>query len=357
MKARSTEAPPLVSVIIPMRNEAAHIAACIDSVLAQDYPAGGLDVIVVDGDSNDGSAAVLRPYGARVRVLRNPARIVPTAMNIGIVAAQGQVIARVDAHTVIAPDYIRIGVETLQRTGADNVGGPMHAVGGGRWATAIALAMGSRFGIGAYFHFGAAERDVGTVYMGMYPRHVLERIGLFDEELVRNQDDELNYRLRKAGGRVFFTPHMRSRYQNRQRVSALARQFFQYGLWKIRVLQKHPRQMSARHFVPPLFVLTVATTALAVPWSAAAARLFVAVMVAYAATLAAAAAAVSRRHGWHHMGRLMAVFSIMHFSWGSGFLAGALRFARRWLSEEPPPPQLRRAAVARRESAGAAATE
>jgi succinoglycan biosynthesis protein ExoA len=348
---------PLVSVIIPMRNEAAHIAACIDSVLAQDYPAGRLEVIVVDGDSNDGSAAVLRRYGARVRVLRNPARIVPTAMNIGIAAAQGQVIARIDAHTVVAPDYIRVGVETLQRTGADNVGGPMHAVGGGRWGAAIALAMGSRFGIGAYFHFGTTEREVGTVYMGMYPRHVFERIGLFDEELVRNQDDELNYRLRKAGGRVFFTPRMRSRYQNRQSMSALARQFFQYGLWKIRVLQKHPRQMKMRQFVPPLFVLALVTTALLAPWSAAAARLLVAVIAAYAVALAAAAAAVARRHGWRHMGRLVAAFSTMHLSWGSGFLAGALRFAHRWLCEEPPPPQLRRGAIVGRELVGAAAAE
>ena len=348
---------PLVSVVIPMRNEAAHIAYCVDSVLAQDYPPDRLEVIVVDGDSNDNSTEVLRAYGERLRVLRNPSRIVPTAMNIGITAARGEIIARVDAHTVLAPDYIRIGVETLQRTGADNVGGPMHAAGGGHWGTAIALAMGSRFGIGAYFHFGTAERDVGSVYMGMYPRHVFERIGLFDEELVRNQDDELNYRLRKAGGRVFFTPHMRSRYQNRQSVSALARQFFQYGMWKIRVLQKHPRQMSVRQFVPPLFVLTVVTTALVAPWSAAAARLFVAVIAAYAVALAAAAAAVAGRHGWHHMGRLVAAFSIMHFSWGSGFLAGALRFAHRWLSEEPPPPQLRRAAIAGRELAGAAAAE
>jgi succinoglycan biosynthesis protein ExoA len=348
---------PLVSVIIPMRNEAAHIAACIDSILAQDYPAGRLELIVVDGDSNDGSAAVLQRYGARVRVLRNPSRIVPTAMNIGIAAAQGQIIARVDAHTVIAPDYIRIGVEALQRTGADNVGGPMHAAGGGRWGTAIAVAMGSRFGIGAYFHFGTAERDVGTVYMGMYPRHVFERIGLFDEELVRNQDDELNYRLRKAGGRVFFTPHMRSLYQNRQSVGALARQFFQYGLWKIRVLQKHPRQMRVRQFVPPLFVLAFVGTALVAPWSAAAARLFVTVIVAYAVALAAAVAAVAGRHGWHHMGRLVVAFSTMHFSWGSGFLAGALWFARRWLSKEPPPPQLGRGAIAGRELVGTAAAE
>jgi len=348
---------PLVSVVIPMRDEAGHIGACIDAVLAQDYPAARLEVIVVDGDSSDDSAAVLRRYGGRVRVLRNPSRIVPTAMNIGIAAAQGQIIARVDAHTVIAPDYIRMGVETLQRTGADNVGGPMHAVGGGRMGDAIALAMSSRFGIGAYFHFGRAEREVGTVYMGMYPWRVFERIGLFDEELVRNQDDELNYRLRKAGGRILFTPRMQSRYQNRQSLKGLARQFFQYGMWKIRVLQKHPRQMRLRQFVPPLFVLAVVTTALVTPWSAMAPRLFVAVITAYAAAWVVAAGVAARRHGWHHLVPLLAAFATMHLSWGSGFLAGALRFAHRWVTDEPPPPRLQPPLIAGRELVRSAAAE
>jgi succinoglycan biosynthesis protein ExoA len=349
---------PVVSVVIPMRNEANHIAACVDSVFAQDYPADRLEVIVVDGDSDDDSAGVLRRYGTRIRLLRNPSRIVPTAMNIGIAAAQGQIIARVDAHTVIAPDYIRTGVETLQRTGADNVGGPMHAVGGGRTGDAIALAMSSRFGIGAYFHFGTAEREVGTVYMGMYPRRVFERIGLFDEELVRNQDDELNYRLRKAGGRIWFTPQMRSRYQNRQSLKGLARQFFQYGLWKIRVLQKHPRQMRLRHFAPPAFVLTVAATALTAPWSVAASRGLAVVIAAYGAASVVAAVAVARRHGWHHVAPLVAAFAVMHCSWGSGLLTGALRFAHRWTGEERRPPQLRPALMVERdELVGTTATE
>jgi succinoglycan biosynthesis protein ExoA len=348
---------PLVSVVIPMRNEAGHIGACIDSVLAQDYPADRLEVIAVDGESDDDSAAVLRGYGAQLRVLHNPSRIVPTAMNVGIEAARGDVIARIDAHTVVAPDYIRVGVETLERAGADNVGGPMYAVGGGRMGDAIALAMSSRFGIGAYFHFGTAEREVDTVYMGMYPRHVFERIGLFDEELVRNQDDELNYRLRKAGGRICFTPQMQSRYQNRRSVNTLARQFFQYGMWKIRVLQKHPRQMSLRQFVPPLFVLAVVATVLVAPWSAVAARLLVAVIATYVATLAAVAVVAARRHGWHHFVPLLAAFSTMHLSWGSGFLAGALRFAHRWVTDEPPPPQLQPGPIAGRELVRAAAAE
>jgi glycosyltransferase involved in cell wall biosynthesis len=340
-----------------MRNEAAHIAYCIDSVLAQDYPADRLELIVVDGDSNDNSAEVLRAYGERLRVLSNPAHIVPAAMNIGIAFARGEIIARVDAHTVIAPDYIRVGVETLQRTGADNVGGSMHAVGGGRWGTAIALAMGSRFGIGAYFHFASADREVDTVYMGMYPRRVFERIGLFDEELVRNQDDELNYRLRKAGGRIFLTTRMRSRYQNRQRLPALARQFFQYGWWKIRVLQKHPRQMSLRQFVPPSFVASVVVTAVAGVRIPAVWWLCSAAIAAYAGAVTVASAQEARRHGWGLFGPLAAAFATMHVSWGTGFLLGAVRFGRRWFVAEPLPPQLRADRLASQDACRASVAE
>jgi succinoglycan biosynthesis protein ExoA len=335
-----TAALPLVSVVIPMRNEAAHISACIDSLLAQDYPSDRVEVIVVDGESDDTSMEVLRAYGDRLRIFRNPSRIVPTAMNIGIRAARGDIIARLDAHTLLATDYLRVGVETLQRSGADNVGGPMCSIGGGPVGDAIALAMASRFGIGAYFHFATAEREVDTVYMGMYPRQVFERIGLFDEELVRNQDDELNYRLRKAGGRIFITPRMRSRYQNRQSLRTLGRQFFQYGMWKIRVLQKHPRQMSPRQFVPPLFVLSVVISALAAPWLRPARWLVAAALAAYAAALLAAVSTVVSQHGWRHCPRVLAAFATMHLSWGSGFLVGAARFAGRWRAPEPPPPQL-----------------
>lgn len=348
---------PLVSVVIPMRNEAAHIADCVDSVLAQDYPAERLELIVVDGDSDDNSVAVLRAYGDRLRVLRNPSRIVPTAMNIGIRAARGEVVARVDAHTLLAPDYVRTGVEVLARTGADNVGGPMRAVGGGPWADAIALAMSSRFGIGAYFHFASEDREVDTVYMGMYPRTVFERIGLFDEELVRNQDDELNYRLRKAGGRIFLTTRMHSRYQNRQSLKTLARQFFQYGWWKVRVLQKHPLQMSVRQFVPPTFLAALVVTAAAMPWLSAAGWLFAATAGAYGAATSVAAASVARRHRWLLFPRLLAAFATMHLSWGAGFLLGTIRFARRWLGSEPRPPQLCNATIASCAPAPVPATE
>ena len=352
-----TEPLPLLSVVIPMRNEGKSITHCLDSVLAQDYPAERLEVIVVDGESTDDSLAVLRGYGPRISVLCNPARIVPTAMNIGIRAARGEIIARVDAHTVLAPDYMRIGVETLQRTAADNVGGPMHSVGGGPWGDAVALAMASRFGIGAYFHFASTDREVDTVYMGMYPRRVLEHIGLFDEELVRNQDDELNYRLRKAGGRIFLTTRMQSRYQNRQSLRTLGRQFFQYGLWKVRVLQKHPRQMSVRQFVPPLLVAAVIVAAAMSIWSTAGVWLLAAVLGAYAVAVSLAGALTAGARGAAMWARLVATFATMHVSWGTGFLLGLVRFGHRWLAAEPLPPQLRGLPSAQTELRPASAVE
>jgi len=330
----------MVSVVIPMRNEAGFIDRCLDSIFAQDYPAERFEVIVVDGDSDDDSPAVLAAYGERIRVFHNPKRIVPPAMNVGIRAARGEIIMRVDAHTTLDPAYMRTGVETLRRTGADNVGGAMHAIGGGRLANAIAAAMGSRFGIGAYFHFGTEEREVDTVYLGMYPRAVLARIGLFDEELVRNQDDELNYRLRKAGGRIVLTPAMRSAYQNRTGVWKLARQFYQYGLWKVRVLQKHPRQMSVRQFVPPTFVAGLIGTAVLAPFWSVACWLFGAALGSYLVACATAAVVVARRAGWDLLPGVLLAFVTMHVSWGWGFLRGLVRFGGHWFRAERPVPRL-----------------
>jgi glycosyltransferase involved in cell wall biosynthesis len=334
---------PRVSVVIPMRNEAGSIRSLLDGVLAQDYPADRLEVLVVDGASTDDSAAVVTAYAARdsrVRVLANPRRIVPTALNIAIRAAHGDIICRIDGHTRVAPDYVRIGVETLQRTGADNVGGRMDAVGGGWFGDAVADATASRFGVGSYFHFGTEEREVDTVYLGMWPRAVFARVGLFDEELVRNQDDELNYRLRKAGGRIILNPAMRSWYQNRQDVAHLVSQYYQYGQWKVRVLQKHPKQMSWRHFVPPAFVAGMMVLAIATPWSHAAALLARVAAGAYLAVVLFAAVRASWHRGVLAVPATALALICLHLSWGTGFLHGLIMFADRWRRPDQGPPRL-----------------
>ncbi len=332
---------PMLSVIIPMRNEAAWIDRCLGSVLGQDYPKELMEVLVADGMSTDSSRDKLRELASRdprVRVIENPGLIVPTGLNLAIEAARGEVIVRIDAHTVIERDYMKRGVELLRRTGAGNVGGPMVCRGGGPVGEAIASAMESRFGIGAAFHFAKQETDCDTVYMGMWPRTVFEEVGLFDEELVRNQDDELSYRIRKAGGRIIVSPAMRSLYQNRESWRLLIRQFFQYGFWKVRVLQKHPRQMSIRHFVPPAFqagiafLLLVGLFWLPAFWTA------LAVLASYAGFLAVVASQAARELG--ERARLWLALVLIHQCWAAGFLAGLWSFRDRWKKPENEPRRL-----------------
>lgn len=336
---------PFVSVVIPMRNEHDWIERCVASVLAQDYPADRMEVIVVDGDSDDGSLAVvdaLAQRDPRVRLLRNPARIVPSSMNVALRAARGAIIARVDAHTMLERDYLTRGVELLESSGAWNVGGPMVKLGGGKTGNAIALAMSSRFGIGAYFHFADCVRACDTVYMGMWPRWVFEQVGLFDEELVRNQDDEHSYRIRKAGGSILVTPAMRSRYQNRQSWKALRKQFYQYGLWKVRVFQKHPKQMSVRHFVPPAFVAAWMTGVALAPFSAAAGLAAAGMWAIYIGILGVVAVRETRANPDFATNpvRVLLALVILHQAWGTGFLIGMVRFAPRWLRAEGEPNKL-----------------
>jgi succinoglycan biosynthesis protein ExoA len=332
---------PFVTFIIPMRNEEAWIERCLNSVLAQDWPRGRFEVLVADGMSDDRSLDILGALSAaddRVRVIENPGRIVPSGMNLAIREARGSIIARVDAHTIVEPDYLRRGVELLQKLeGAANVGGPMVCLGGSPVADAIAGAMGSRFGIGATFHFAETEEECDTVYMGMWPISVFEEVGLFDEELVRNQDDELSYRIRKAGGRIFVSPAMRSLYQNRESWKALLRQFYQYGVWKVRVLQKHPAQMSLRHFVPPGFQFSVLGLVLAGLFLPLFAALGFGLLGLY---LAAMVAVAVREAPAGQVFRWWLAFVIIHQAWAAGFLVGLVKFAGRWIGPEPSPPQL-----------------
>jgi succinoglycan biosynthesis protein ExoA len=328
---------PTVTVIIPMRNERDWIRRSLTSVFAQNYPAERFDVIVVDGMSDDGSFEILQELAAenpRLRVLRNPACIVPSSLNRAIRAAGGEIIARVDMHTMLAEDYLSVGVETLRRTGAENVGGPMVKLGGGKVGDAIAAAMSSRFGVGSYFQYGSEEREADTVYMGMWPREAFEQVGLFDEELIRNQDDEFNYRLRKHGGRIIVTPRMRSSYQNRQSWQKLTRQFYEYGVWKARVLQKHPAQMSVRHYVPPAFDLAVICGLASSPLGALGPALSLGAICAYLLVVAVVAMACEQARG--NRSRLVLAFVLIHQAWALGFLVGMVRFAPRWFKSERP---------------------
>jgi succinoglycan biosynthesis protein ExoA len=338
---------PFVSVIMPVRNEGLHIAKTLRAVLAQDYPARLFEVIVVDGCSTDGTREVVtRTVGAshtpiaEVHVLENPRQIVPSAMNIGIAHARGEIIVRVDGHTEIASDYISACVSALERSGADNVGGRMDAVSEGGFGASVAMATSSPFGVGgARFHYSTQEEWVDTVYMGAWRRDLFNRIGGFDEELVRNQDDEFNYRLRKQGGKILLSPSIRSIYTNRSTVCALWRQYFQYGYWKVRILQKHPRQMQLRQFVPPAFVLAVIGGAFLGRFNSIVQQLWLAMMMLYVGVTFIASLMTAARRGWQSMRYLPFIYGILHTSYGCGVLVGLIRFAGRWQAAILPSPE------------------
>lgn len=331
-----TSDQPSVSVIMPIRNEGAFISRSLGAVLAQDYPADRLEVVIADGMSTDdtreaiGRAARERP-DVRVTIVDNPGRIVPTGFNRALVRTRGDVIVRVDGHTVIAPNYVTECVAALRRSGADNVGGRMDPVASGQFGCATALATASRFGVGgARFHYSDREELVDTVYMGAWPRTVFTRIGLFDEEQVRNQDDEFNYRLRARGGKILLSPQIQSRYYNRSTPRSLWRQYFQYGYWKVRVMQKHPGQMRLRHFVPPAFVASLALGLLLAPLSPIWARALGVTVVMYGSAMLAASVVVGFGKPLLEALLLPVAFVTLHVAYGLGFLVGLGRFATRW---------------------------
>jgi succinoglycan biosynthesis protein ExoA len=320
----------LVSLIAPCRNERDHIDAFVQSVWAQRLPDGWtLELLVADGDSDDGTAERLRALAqtdTRLHAVANPRRIVSTGLNACLAQARGEVIVRMDIHTTYAPDYVAQCIAALQRTGADNVGGPWIAVGDTPAQRAIAAAFQSRWVVG-----GARSRDVRyeglveTVYLGCWPRATFERFGGFDEQLVRNQDDEHNLRMTQGGGRIWQSAAVRSEYRPRGSVQQLFQQQRQYGYWRPFVLKKHGRPASWRQLAPAVFVAALAVVLAAAPWSALPLSALLAVYLAYlvfVSTLVAASA------GWGLWWRLPLVIAAYHLGYGLGTWQGLWHWAR-----------------------------
>ena len=323
---------PRVSIVLPCRNEAAYIGPCLESVLATDYPLDRIEVLVADGRSDDGTREIVARCAAQhpcVRLLDNPARITPAALNTAIRVATGDVIIRMDAHGVYPRDYVSRLVDALQETGADNVGGVVVTLPADNTpaARAIALAFAHPLGVGnAYFRIGVAgPRWVDTVPFGCFRRELFDRVGMFDEELVRNQDDEFNLRLIGRGGRILLLPDVVSQYYARRSLGAVARMFYQYGYFKPLVARKAARIMT-RQLVPPLFVLSLVATAVLGIWMPAAREAFAGIAGAYAALVLTGAALAARRHGVRCAAALAAVFSVMHVCYGVGYLRGIVDY-------------------------------
>jgi len=328
----------IISVIVPCRNEKNHIRDFLDSVCRQELePPWRIEVLIADGMSNDGTREILREYAgtcAQVRIIDNPGRITPTGLNAAIQAAGGSVIVRMDVHTTYARDYIRECIRALAESGADNVGGPWIAEGKGVMGRAIAAAFRSPL-CGGKAHDPGYQGEVDTVYLGCWPREVFDRVGLFDPGLVRNQDDEFNFRLRRQGGRVWQTPRVRSCYTPRASLGALFRQYMQYGFWKVAVIRKHKALAAWRHLLPAMFVSSILAGVLLALIAAAAGAGAVAItamavlaaeLLGYLAVCAATSVTYARGLGAISAAILPVVIGVYHFSYGLGFLAGAIQF-------------------------------
>lgn len=321
---------PTVSVILPVRNEGRFIEQSLSAVLHQSHPQR-LEAIVVDGHSSDDttrSATRLASNSAiPVTVLDNPQRIVAVSMNLGLERATGDVVIRVDGHCVIAPDYVARCLDVMRETGAECVGGPMETVGETPTAAAIAAAQSSRFGVGGVaFRTSGRPGLVDTLAFGAYRREVFERIGGFDESLVRNQDDELNFRLTRAGGRIWMDPAIRSTYFSRGTLVGLWRQYHGYGFYKVPVMRKHRTVASPRHLVPAAFVAaTGASLVLAVlrrsPLPAA--------LVLSPYTVALVVSSVSAATHEARPATIAGATATMHVAYGLGWWSGAVREIQR----------------------------
>jgi succinoglycan biosynthesis protein ExoA len=324
-----------LSIVVACRNEVNHVQAFLNSLLTQDLADFDWEVIIADGGSNDGTTerlAEAAKSNPNITVIENPTGIVSTGLNAAIRQARGNIILRMDAHTEYAPDYVRNCVEVLERTGASNVGGPARTKADGLWARAIQAAYHSPFSTGgARFHDDNFSGYVDTVPYGCWRKETLETLGLFDEMLVRNQDDELNLRITRAGGKIWQSSEIVSWYRPRTTLVSLFQQYFQYGFWKVAVIRKHRLPASWRHLMPGIFVLTNLVLIFTILFTAAfrsriltreAFYLEMAIFLTYLASCLVASCFSAQRFGWQLVLYLPTTFVVFHISYGSGFIAG-----------------------------------
>lgn len=320
---------PTVSVILPVYNEADFIEGCLKAILSQDYPQDRLEVLVVDGGSTDNTRAGVEklinayPY---LRLLDNPERLQAYALNWGIQAASGEIIIRVDGHTIIAPDYVSQCVSLLRRMsdqGVVNVGGLMRPEGQTPAGKAIAAATMSPFAVPTAFHHSDRAQFVDTVYLGAWPRKLFDVVGMFNPAVNVNEDYEFNYRTRQVGGKIYLSPDIRSTYFPRASFGALWRQYFRYGVQKAQMLKLHPGALRMRQIVAPTFVTAlIGLPLLGILWQGAW-GLWGVMLLAYF-TVSAVAAARQREAEVSPL-LIMGAFFIIHTAWGLGFWRGLVK--------------------------------
>lgn len=323
----------MVSVIVPCRNEKGFIGQCLDSIIMNDYPKDNLEVLVVDGASNDGTKDIVKKYCSKysfINILDNKKKIVPVALNLGIKSAKGEIIIRMDAHNRYGKDYISKCVKFLKEYNVDNVGGVCITLPGKNTllAQSIALGLSHPFGVGnSYFRIGSKEpKYVDTVPFGCYKREVFQRIGLFDEDLIRNQDDEFNLRIIKNAGKILLVPDIVSYYYARDSVLKLWNMYFQYGYFKPLVVKKIGAVLTLRQLIPSIFVGSLLVTGIASLFIHKIIWVFLSLAMSYICVNLSFSILSAIKKGLKNTMFLPLVFCTLHFSYGLGYLKGYLDF-------------------------------
>lgn len=317
---------PLVSVVIPMRNERKTIEDCIRSVLSQDYPQDKLEIIVVDGMSEDGSHQMVASMAQRsdnIFLFDNPKKSTPRGLNLGIQKSKGSVVIILGAHSLLSPNFISLNTKYLEEKDAQCVGGTTENVGDTYVQRAIGLAMSSPFGIlSAPYRYSSRSQYVDTVIYGAYRRELFEELGLFEENGIISEDAEFNWRIRKAGYKIFYTPEIKTFYHPRESIPKLIRQFFKYGILRLNVIKKHMDALKVKHLLPSLVLLSMITLIVLSIWK----RIFllpvVALAGAYLILILIGSVQICLHKGWKYLAVLPLIFLALHVSFAVGFLAG-----------------------------------
>lgn len=319
-----------VSIIIPCRNEEKYIEKCISSFLEQSYPKELLNIIIADGMSTDETTNIIRRIqkdNENVILLENKGCTAPKGMNLGIRYSNSEIIIIFGAHAYADKDFVKESVKALEKEGVGCAGGLITTINETTKGAAIAEGMSCPFGVGnALFRFAEKECFVDTVGFGAYKKDLLNEIGYFDEELVRNQDDELNYRVVKSGAKILLSPKIKSTYYGRSDFKKLWRQYFQYGFWKVRVIQKHKKPAAFRHLIPMMFVLflfgggllSAFVNILRIPYAV--------ILSLYLLLDLIFSFKISAKNSFKYFGYLVITFPILHISYGIGFLLGLINF-------------------------------
>lgn len=324
---------------MPVLNEITYVENAINTILEQEYP-GAKELVIALGPSTDGTTELVTELASReprIRTVMNPGADIPVGLNLAIRASTHPIVVRVDAHSQLEPHYTSEAVATLQRTGADNVGGVMHAQGKTPFQAAVARAYNSPFGLGgARYHGGATEGPAESAYLGVFRREALDKAGLFDETIRRGEDWELNLRIRWGGGTVWFDPNLKVTYWPRENWPKLVRQFFATGVWRAELVRRIRGRNPWRFFAPPLLVLSLIACLIVAALQLTgvlhgrlgfAASIVYLAPILYLALIVWVALATDTVTPWRDRWLFLIVLPTMHLSWGTGFLFGIIRGA------------------------------